>query len=186
MNKYRQSIPPKEFTNSYWCPDCGKLAHVTSGSFIKFDLESEGEIEITSANIDFNIVCTKCDSYMLPIDYLISKQIKKLNKIGIQTAYCCAGHLNMAPDLTNAEIYKFSIDCPYISFVNTQENERCKLTVKRLLLLQEFGFISIEDYNKETWVIRASVNSIETFSDVQKGFINFVDCLITYLDDAGK
>lgn len=179
-------IQPKEFRKSYWCPDCGKLVNTTCGRAITYELEYEDDdIEFTTADIDLYIVCTKCDSYMLPIDYLISKQIKKLNDIGYATMYCCAGHLNCVPNINSEkeEIYSYNIECPYIAFANIPENEHCKYVVKGLLTLQEFGFIELEEgINDEIWSIRAKVDLISTFSDVRNGFINFVNILILNLD----
>ena len=107
MNNVRR-IPPKEYINSYWCPDCGKLVNITyHNSSIKFEIECDEDIELVTASVDFDIVCNNCDSYMIPIDYLISKQIKALNDMGCKTMYCCAGHLNAAPKLDNAsDVYK--------------------------------------------------------------------------------
>lgn len=183
MNKVGR-IHPKEFTNSYWCPECGKLVHATCGQLIRYELEYEGEIEFASANIDLDILCSKCDSYMLPIDYLISKQIKALNDMGFKTMYCCAGHLNCVPNLNTSEkeVYKYNINSSYISFANIPENEYCKFVVKRLLSLQEFGFITLEEDMDEIWTIRAQSELVKTFSDVRNGFIRFVDSLIINLD----
>lgn len=178
-------IHPKEYTNSYWCPECGKLVNVSyNHPSIPFDIEYDGNIELVSANIDFYIICSDCDSYMLPIDYLISKQIKKLNEMGCKTMYCCAGHLNMAPNLdkSSKDAYKYSIDTSYISFANIPENEYCKFIVKRLLSLREFGFITIEEDDEEIWTIRAQTDIIGGFSDVRQGFINFINSVIINMD----
>ena len=186
MNKVGR-ITPKEFRTSYWCPDCGKLVHATCTHSIPYELEYDDEIEFISASVDLTILCSKCDSCMLPIDYLISRQIKALNDMGFKTMYCCAGHLNCVPNLNTKEreVYKYNIESSYISFTNIPENEYCKFVVKRLLSLQEFGFITLEEDMEEIWTIRAQEDLIKTFSDVRNGFINFVNSLIINLDRDG-
>lgn len=177
-------IYPKEFVTSYWCPECGKLIDVSSGRLIPYEFDHDGGIEMVSASIDFHFNCTDCDSYMLPIDYLISKQIKILNDMGYVTSYCCAGHLNQAPKLNSGILvdYVYTINSSYISFANIPENEHCKDVVKRLLTLQEFGFVKLEEDMEETWTIRAEGDLVDTFSDVRNGFIRFVNSLILNLD----
>lgn len=182
MNRKERRITPKEYINSYWCPECGNLINIGLSNSIEFNIEYEEDVEIDAASVDFYIICSKCDSYMLQIDYLISKQIKELNDIGYNTAYCCSGHLNTAPDLSSINVYKHTIELPYISFYNNSQNDYAKHIVKRLLTLQEFGFIEFEE-NDETWVVRGIVNDIEHFSDVRDGFIRFINILILSLGD---
>ena len=181
MNNYEGSIHAKESINSYWCPDCGNRITVRTDNFIRFKLEYEHDVEIMSANTDFYALCTKCDSYMLPIDHLLIEQINVLNANGIVTMYCCAGHLNMYYSIKEQK-YKYYIELPYISFANIPENNEAQHIAKTLLSFQEYGFIEYEEDN-EKWTIRAKICDTENFSTMRNTFINMVSELTAALLD---
>lgn len=179
QQKYEGAIHPKEFINSYWCPECGNTVNIHTNRFIKFELEYEQDVEVQCANVDFNVLCTKCDGYMIPIDNLLINHIKTLNANGITTMHCCAGHLNMYYSIREHS-YRYYIDVPYISFANITMNNNAKDIAKCLLSMQEYGFIEYEE-DFEKWTIRAKPCEIKHFSDIRNGFINMVSELVVQL-----
>lgn len=181
--RYKETrYPPKEFSKYYWCPECGKLVKANMES-INFSIDYDEDIIVHSADIDFNIVCLKCDGYMIPIDYLLGKQIKRLNELGAETVYCCSGHLTWYRDISTNR-YNYNITLPYICFYHDTANKQVKDIVKGLLSLQEYMFI---DYSEDAYKWRIGVSNCDkpNFNNMRTGFIRFINELIDILEGEG-
>ena len=182
----------------YYCPICGNIGVVTTRTktstyMLHQDIKFTNPVEISEVYICNHVRCITCNDYMVEIDSCISDQVEKMNKIGIETEYCCQGHFNMGIVIdvdSRSNSCEPTIDYPYIAiYANKYDNEElinliCNLVdgSKYKYLDLEFvdddGYEESEEYTKLR--IYGNIEDIDEnhFKTVQKEFIEFLNDLI--------
>ena len=209
MDRIHYDFTPHErlFLNTgndcYICDHCHRVVYVANRNQVEVDITSEIKgIRIDKARLDLHIKCLDCNDWMFQCDKDIANRISLLNKYGIETLYCCSGHIEVPYYLFNNdkdEEYKYFLEMPYLAF-STNVNESFIDLIKGMLLLQEYSFITFEDKTDDCdmYVIRGSLfgevaisltkdedisnYSIE-FNTMCNAFYKFVDDLIDQIKE---
>ena len=178
---------------TYICPECwSKVRIVPNELFGYFGMtlhSTTPNIQLVKTRINYDIICSECDGFMFECDDMIADRIIDLNKLGIETRFCCEGHYtSLSKPLTfnkNLNIYKHRVEYPYVGFdISISENIMDR--IDGLLSFQEYGFIEFKA-GEEMYVLRAkfeyeddeSIKDIyNRFNDVKNNFLRFIDELI--------
>ena len=188
----------KDYERSYFCPECWTVTHIsaqdTDITYIPSFVDSTSKnIAIARCNINFDILCVECDGFMIECDSGIVDRIVELNKLGVQTMYCCEGHLNNIekPFGFTKQFpikYNHSVNLPYIGF-SIEVSENIMESIEGLLSFQEYNFIEFEA-TEHMYVLRGKfdIDAYENDHEMKKdftimktNFLRFVDELIELL-----
>lgn len=182
-----------EEVRTYICPECwNKVRIVPNEIFGYFGMtlhSTTPNIQLVRTRISYDVICSECDGFMFECDDTIADRIIELNKLGIETRFCCEGHYtSLSKPLTfdkDLNTYKHWIEYPYIGFdIDVSENIMDRIDA--LLSFQEYGFIEFEA-GEEMYVLRAkfeyeddeSTKDIyNRFTDMKNNFLRFIDELI--------
>ena len=126
---------------------------------------------------------------MFECDDTIADRIIELNKLGIETRFCCEGHYtSLNKPFTfdkDLDTYKHWIEYPYVGFdIDVSENIMDRIDA--LLSFQEYGFIEFEA-GEEMYVLRAKFeydddentkDIYNRFTDMKNNYLRLIDELI--------
>lgn len=188
-----------EFKRSYFCPECWNVTHISAQdldiSYIPSYVNSTSKnIAIAKSTIEFDVICAECDSFMIQCDSEIIDRIVKLNALGIETMYCCEGHIHniekpfgFTKKFPNS--YNHHISLPYVGF-SIEISEHIIECIEGLLSFQEYNFIEFEAM-EHMYVVRGTFDSdvynrdhemIKDFAIMKANFLRFIDELIDVLE----
>lgn len=185
-----------EEVRTYICPECWNKVQILPDElfgYLAMTLRSTTpNIQLVKTKIHYDVLCSECDGFMFECDDTIADRIIELNKLGINTNFCCEGHYTpLSKPFTfnkRLNIYKHWVENPYIAFdIDITENAMDR--IEGLLNFQEYKFIKFEA-GEDQYILRAkfefddkeTVKDISTrFDDVKFNFLRFIDELIELL-----
>ena len=200
IHKTATLVPIRESDRkkAYYCPSCGNIGIISVSTnigmhLIDEDIKFTKPVAVSEVCVHNNIRCIGCNDYMIEIDFDIADRIETMNSSGIETIYCCQGHINKETILDDsADRHRhqdISIDCPYITFyANKYENEGLidivydiannpKYTHLHIQFVDE-NHCETDDYDRiYVYGIVESADGKE-LKIVQSEFISFLDELI--------
>lgn len=196
----RSHIYPRfgNYYRSYFCPECFNKVDIDTQdkcSHLGVHVNSTSKnIAIARANIEFDVICCECDGFMIQCDSDIIDRIIKLNNLGIETMYCCEGHINTIekPFTFTKQFqddYNYHINLPYIGF-SIEISENIMDYIDKLLSFQEYGFIEFEA-TEYMYVLRGKFDSDKydkhyemeaDFELMRNNFLRFIDEIINILE----
>lgn len=180
---------------TYLCPKCWNKVQINLNLRESFDCyvaylkSTTPNIQLARTRINYDIICSECDGFMIECDDMFANRIIALNKLGFETRYCCEGHYNTTetPFVFNKPLnkYKHWVDLPYVAFsIDITENQM--EYIDGLLSFQEYKFIEFEATETQ-YVLRAQFEFTDKekekdvqdrFNSVKESFFRFIDELI--------
>ena len=99
----------------YICPNCHKVARFKINGIDTISIDSDlDNLQIGKYNLSIEVLCNNCDQFMFQCDKKLVSIIKLLLGIGIETHYCCEGHIQELYYPFNDGDKHFRIESPYI------------------------------------------------------------------------
>lgn len=135
----------------YWCCSCNNFGSVEvcwSNVRSKVTGFDNSQIEISDASITHNIRCTICQDYMVELDPIIAEVIVNLNKVGLETLFCCDGHIRtMRKFVSLARVGKYNFsELPYVIIAKQDD---LKQNIDSILSSDKYSYITVEYCNDD-------------------------------------
>lgn len=135
----------------YWCCSCNSIGSIgicISNIKSKISGFDNTQIEISDVTVSHNVRCTICQDYMIELDPIIAETVVNLNSVGLETLFCCDGHIRTMRkfiNLTPAGQYNFS-ELPYILIAKHDDLEQ---NIDIILSSNKYPYITIDYCNDD-------------------------------------